>query len=162
MNREVIVVLDNVRSAHNVGSIFRTADGAGVKKIYLLGYTPTPKDRFGREQKEIAKTSLGATNSVAWEQVVDEGAPALLARLRNDGCQIVSIEQSPQSVMLGDFKPAAKVVYIFGNEIDGVSDKLLAQSDSVVELPMAGEKESLNVAVTAGIVLFYSSIIDSC
>ena len=149
-----IVILDNIRSAHNVGSIFRTADGAGVSKIYLVGYTPTPRDRFGRVSPEISKTSLGAIETVGWEHIDNEAVPVLLTRLRSEGFQIVAIEQTPRSIFLQDFVLPEKVVYVFGNEIDGVSTAFLEAVDTVVEIPMHGSKESLNVSVTAGIVLF--------
>jgi len=151
---EKIVILDNIRSAYNVGSIFRTADGAGVKKIYLLGYTPTPVDRFGRQQPEIMKTSLGASGEVEWEHVDNVDTKDLLARLRQDGFAIAAIEQTEDSINLDDFSVPEKVCYIFGNEVDGVSKELLTQVDKVVEIPMLGTKESLNVSVAAGIVLF--------
>lgn len=149
-------MLDNVRSAHNVGSVFRTSDGAGASKLYLVGYTPTPIDRFGRPQPDIQKTSLGASETVAWEQVDDGAAPAELARLKKDGWQIVAVEQTKGSISLYDFRPTNKVLYIFGNEIDGVSPALLESVDVVVEIPMLGHKESLNVSVSAGVVLFHS------
>lgn len=146
------IILDNIRSAHNVGSIFRTADGAGVEKIYLLGVTPAPIDRFGRIQKEVHKTSLGATETVAWEQVTDVNK--LIKDLHQGGFEIIAIEQTKQSVLFTDYEVPDKVAYIFGNEIDGVSKELLDVSDKHVEIKMHGMKESLNVSVTAGIVLF--------
>jgi len=150
-----IVILDNIRSAHNVGSIFRTADGAGVEKIYLLGYTPAPRDRFGRVSAEIKKTSLGALDTVAWEQVDDEALPALLTKLRTDKFQIVAVEQTAESVTLQSFITPQKVAYIFGNEVEGVRADVIKESDTVVEIPMLGTKESLNVSVSAGIILFH-------
>ena len=152
MMQETRIILDNIRSAHNVGAIFRTADGAGVKKMYLVGVTPAPIDRFGRPQKEITKTSLGATESVVWEQV--SNIRVLLEKLKNEGFQIVAIEQTSESISLREFIPKEKVVYIFGYEIDGISEDFLSQADVVVEIPMKGMKESLNVSVTAGIILF--------
>ena len=149
------LLLDNIRSAHNVGSIFRTADGAGVEKIWLAGYTPTPVDRFGREQPEIAKTSLGASKTVPWEHLENEETLAKLASLQAEGFQIVAVEQTPKAVSIHDFTPGDKTIYIFGNEIDGVSPALLEAVDVVIEIPMHGQKESLNVAVTAGIILFH-------
>ena len=137
-----------------MGSIFRTADGAGVEKIFLGGYTPTPIDRFGRTQPEIQKTSLGASETVPWESVSDEAAPALLAQLKSEGFQIVSVEQDPKSVSIYEFKPTEKVCYIFGNEIGGVRKEILDLSDKIIEIPMRGSKESLNVGVSAGVVLF--------
>ena len=150
-----IVILDNIRSAHNVGSIFRTADGAGAEKIYLLGYTPAPRDRFGRVSAEIAKTSLGASETIPWECVNTEDATTLLTRLKADGFEVVAIEQTSESISLQNFVPQPKVAYIFGNEIDGVSANLIKEADIVVEIPMLGMKESLNVSVSAGIVLFH-------
>lgn len=150
-----IIILDNIRSAHNVGSIFRTADGAGVGKIYLLGYTPTPVDRFGRPQPEIAKTSLGASEVIPFEHIENTDTENLIERLKQEGFQIVAVEQTPSSVSLYDFTVPPKVCYIVGNEIDGVSEELLSLADTAVEIPMEGKKESLNVSVTAGIVLFH-------
>ncbi len=152
-----VVFLDNIRSQHNVGSIFRTSDGAGVSKIYLGGYTPAPIDRFGREVEEIKKTSLGASRMVPWEKVDEDGALAYLAHLKQEAFHIVAVEQDSRSVSLYDFKPETyeKVCYILGNEVDGVRPELLDLADTILEIPMAGQKESLNVSVTTGIVLFY-------
>lgn len=152
---DTCIILDNIRSAHNVGSIFRTADGAGASKIYLLGYTPTPIDRFGRESKELAKTSLGAVSSIKWEHLENEAVPELVVQLKSEGYEIVAVEQSPKAVAFEDFKRASKTCFILGNEVDGVGDKLLALADKIVEIPMAGAKESLNVSVAAGIILFH-------
>lgn len=158
--QEKVVIVDNVRSAHNVGSIFRTADGAGVSKLYLIGPTPSPTDRFGRVQAEIAKTSLGASESVAWEHIGDptthstDEAVQLVKALQQDGFTVVAVEQTPDSISLYDFVVPEKVAYIFGAEVAGVQKELIATSDVALEIPMAGKKESLNVSVTAGIVLF--------
>lgn len=156
MKSEKILIIDNVRSAHNVGSMFRTSDGAGVTRIVLVGYTPAPIDRFGRAQAEIVKTSLGASSMIPWEQQ-GTGAEILIriTELKAEGFTIVSLEQTPSSVSLYDFVVPKKVAYIVGNEIDGVSAELLQVSDAVVDIPMAGEKESLNVGVATGIVLFH-------
>jgi tRNA G18 (ribose-2'-O)-methylase SpoU len=158
MSKETLfVVLDNVRSAHNVGAIFRTADGAGVSRIFLVGVTPQPLDRFGRIMPEIAKTSLGATETVAWEYCAD--ADACLARLHEEGVQIVAVEQDARAVPYTDALPLgggaqAPTAYIFGNEVDGVSREFLDAAEMIVQIPMLGTKESLNVATTAGIILF--------
>jgi tRNA G18 (ribose-2'-O)-methylase SpoU len=152
-----IVILDNIRSAHNVGSIFRTSDGAGVFKIFLVGVTPCPTDRFGRVQPEIAKTSLGAADIVPWEQVSNDDAVLLVRSLCGEGVKVVAVEQTSNSVSLDEFQVPENVAYILGNEVDGVSDALIKESDTVVEIPMAGKKESLNVSVAAGIVLFKKS-----
>lgn len=151
------VILDNIRSAYNVGSILRTSDGAGAAKIFLVGVTPCPVDRFGRTQPEIAKTSLGAAAVVPWEHVSDEEAVLLVRRLQSEGVTVVAVEQTLNSISLDDFKVPDEVAYILGNEVDGVSEALIKESDMVVEIPMAGEKESLNVSVAAGIVLFKKS-----
>lgn len=159
-DKSVRVILDNIRSAHNVGSIFRTADGAGVEKMYLVGPTPTPVDRFGRAQPEITKTSLGASDSMPWEHVGqsdNESVPeslALIQKLKTEGFVIVAVEQAPGSVILTDFTAPDKVTYIFGAEVEGVHPELLEAADYIIEIPMQGTKESLNVSVTAGIVLF--------
>jgi tRNA G18 (ribose-2'-O)-methylase SpoU len=149
------VYLDSIRSTHNVGSIFRTADGAGVEHIYLGGYTPAPRDRFGRLRPDIAKTSLSATESVPWELIESETvAVATLKQLQTEGWSVVAIEQAATAQSLYEFTVPEQVVYLFGNEVDGVSDNLLDLADVIVELPMLGQKESLNVSVTAGIVLY--------
>lgn len=146
------VILHDVRSLYNVGAIFRTADGAGVAKIFLTGYTPVPIDRFGRTVTEINKTSLGASEMVPWEQgdIVD-----VIARLHTDGVSVVAVEQAATSVSLYEYEPPAKVAYIFGNEVLGVPPAVSLLADTILEIPMVGEKESLNVSVTAGVVLFH-------
>lgn len=155
MHTEKIVILDNIRSAHNVGSIFRTSDGAGVVRLILCGYTPAPQDRFGREQAEIAKTSLGAASMIPWEkkESVAEVLTAI-SELKKSGFTIVALEQTIKSIPLHDFKVPSKVAYIVGNEVDGVSEVLLDEADTIVEIPMHGKKESLNVSVATGILLF--------
>jgi tRNA G18 (ribose-2'-O)-methylase SpoU len=156
MKKEKIVIIDNVRSAHNVGSIFRTSDGAGVLRIILVGYTPSPIDRFGRVQPEIKKTSLGASTMIPFE--TRENGEEILTRIRElkaEGYTIVSSEQTSESISLYDFEVPERVAYIVGNEIDGISQELLRVSDIVVQIPMQGKKESLNVGVAAGILLFY-------
>ncbi len=150
--QEVAVLLHNVRSTHNVGSIFRTADAAGVSHIYLTGYTPAPTDRFGRVQKDIAKTALGAESTVPWERFV---SPArLLTMLRKEGWYIVGVEQDPRAQEYRSFRAREKTVFIFGNEVLGISKDLRKKCDALIEIPMRGTKESLNVSVAAGIVLF--------
>ncbi len=152
-NTETVVILHNIRSTHNVGSIFRTADGVGVQKIYITGYTPTPKDRFGREVKEIHKTALGAEKSVQWENT---DINSILTQLKKEGFYITAIEQDPKAVRLPNYKRKhKKVAFILGNEIRGVSKALKEKCDNIVEIPMMGKKESLNVSTAAGIVLFW-------
>jgi 23S rRNA (guanosine2251-2'-O)-methyltransferase len=149
---DVAVLLHNIRSAHNVGSIFRTADAAGVKKIYLSGYTPTPVDRFGRPRKEIGKTALGGELSVAWEY---RSSPAtIIAKLKKDGWRIVGVEQDARAIDHRSFKADGPTLVVLGNEVRGISKQLRKQCDALVEIPMRGKKESLNVSVAAGIILF--------
>ena len=146
------VILHNIRSRHNVGAIFRTADGAGVDKIFLTGYTPAPIDRFGRVVDEIKKTSLGASEMVEWEQTDD--ARSIIRLLQDKGAIVVAVEQAPNSISLYDFDEPKNIAYVFGNEITGVESEVLAECDGIIEIPMAGQKESLNVSSTVAIVLF--------
>lgn len=148
-----VLVLENIRSAYNVGAMFRTADAAGVSKVYLVGYTPQPIDRFGRVQKEIQKTSLGAAAELSWKYA--ETIEQAIADVRAAGCVVVAIEQAENAVSLEQFVVPPRVAYILGNEVDGVSQATLEAADVTVEVPMHGKKESLNVSVTAGIVLYH-------
>ncbi len=162
MRFPVAVLLHNIRSTHNVGSIFRTADAAGVSRIYLSGYTPTPIDRFGRTRKDIAKTALGAEHTIPWEHHTTPSR--IISRLKKEGWDIVGIEQSPRSVDYRKFsagggsssggKVKKPTLFILGNEVDGIPKGILKACDSVVEIPMHGKKESLNVSVATGIILF--------
>ncbi len=146
-----IVILHNIRSAENVGSMFRTAEAAGVKKIYLTGYTPTPIDNFGRKRKDIAKTALGAEDFVNWEQ--KKNIFSLLEKLKKEYF-IISIEQDKNSINYKKLKSQPKNIFIVGNEVKGLSKKVLSKCDVIAEIPMNGKKESLNVSVALGIVLF--------
>lgn len=151
-NREVALVLCDVRSAHNVGSIFRTADGAGVSKAWLCGYTPAPVDRFGRTRKDLAKVSLGAEKAVPWEHADD--AVKLVRKLRKDGYFVVAVEQDERALDYRKLKPNFPLALVLGNELGGVPKRVLDECDAVAEIPMRGAKESLNVSVAAGIALF--------
>lgn len=151
---ETILVLHNIRSAHNVGSVFRSADAAGVSKIFLTGYTSQPIDRFGRWRKDIAKVALGAEHSVSWES--EKNIIGCLATLSKSGFTTVAVEQCMGAVDYRTHVPKRKVVYIFGNEVRGLSKRVCDTADMVIEIPMHGDKESLNVAVAVGIVLFCS------
>jgi len=144
----VTVVLDNVRSMHNIGSIFRTSDGFAVEQIYLCGISAQPPHR------EIEKTALGATNSVHWEYF--ETPQAAIEKLRAAGYYIVAIEQAEKSILLNEFEPkeSDKYALIFGNEVNGVSDEAMAMIDSCIEIPQFGTKHSFNIVVSAGIVLW--------
>lgn len=149
---DIYLILHNIRSAHNVGAIFRTADAAGVTKIFLTGYTPVPSDRFGRVQKEIAKTALGAERSIPWERV--SRIVPLMTRLKKEGVTIVGLEQSPRAVDYRSYAPSYPLALIVGNEVRGIAPALLKHTDAVVEIPMHGAKESLNVSVATGVALF--------
>lgn len=150
------LIIENVRSAYNVGAMFRTADGAGFSKVFLIGYTPTPIDRFGRVQAEIAKTSLGASQTVGWEHAAT--SQEVIQNLQAQECTVVAIEQTEHSVSLKDFQMPDTVAYIMGNEVDGVEQATLDAVDQVVDIPMLGQKESLNVSVTAGIVMYHGLV----
>jgi len=149
---ETILILHNIRSAHNVGSIFRTADAADVSKILLTGYTPAPLDRFGRPRSDVAKAALGAERTVPWE--AHRTIARTIARLKKDGARVVAVEQDARAQAYRSFRAKGKTVFIFGNEVRGLPKSVLASADAVIEIPMRGSKESLNVAVAAGIVLF--------
>lgn len=142
----VCIVLDNVRSLHNVGSAFRTSDAFRLEKIYLTGITGTPPHR------EIEKSALGATHSVAWEYV--EKTEVLLSKLKSEQYTIVAIEQTTESQALESFipEPEKKYCLVFGNEVRGVSEEAIAVADLALEIPQAGTKHSLNISVCLGIV----------
>ena len=150
----MLLILHNIRSVHNVGSIFRTADAAGISKILLSGYTPTPIDRFKFPRKDFAKVSLGAEKSVPWEQI--KNLPIALTKLKKEGCTVAAVEQSKKSTPLFDYKPkdTNRLALVLGNEVRGVSKPILEKCDVVLEIPMRGKKESLNVSVAAGISMF--------
>ena len=142
----VCIILDNVRSLHNVGSAFRTADAFRMEKIYLTGITGTPPHR------EIQKSALGATESVVWEYV--ENTVQAIETLKSQGYQIIIIEQTTQSKPLNTFTPeeGKKYCLVFGNEVDGVSEEAVALGDVAIEIPQIGTKHSLNISVCLGIV----------
>lgn len=144
----VTILLDNVRSLHNVGSAFRTADSFRVDKIFLTGITGTPPHR------EIHKTALGATDSVTWEYY--ENPASLVTHLKKEGYKIIIIEQTSESLPLHTFEPSKQEKYclVFGNEVNGVSEDVLAQGDVALEIPQEGTKHSLNISVCVGIVVW--------
>lgn len=146
------LILENIRSAYNVGAIFRTADAAGVRKIYLTGYTPQPIDRFSRVQPEIEKTSLGASSYVPWEHVPT--TEEAIVRLQKEDVTVVAVEQTEGAISLPSLREEGDTAYLFGNETEGVSEESIALADGAVFLPMLGKKESLNVSVCVGIVLY--------
>ena len=152
----MFLILHNIRSVHNVGSIFRTADAAGVEKIYLAGVTPTPLDRFGRKRKDLAKVALGAEEFLSWEY--KKSLSALISALKKDGYEIVALEQSTRAIDYRKFKiknsAKNKIALILGEETKGVPKNILDKCDTIIEIPMRGRKESLNVSVATGIALF--------
>ncbi|MEK7186994.1 MAG: TrmH family RNA methyltransferase [Patescibacteria group bacterium] len=149
-----VLVLDNIRSVENTGSIFRTAECFGVSKIILVGTTPAPTDRFGRKRKDFAKVALGAEKLVNWKHVDDLKSQIL--NLKKEGYKIVALEQHSKSKNLSTCQvdTLGKLALIVGNEVEGVSRGVLDIVDEIVEIPMKGKKESLNVAVATGITLF--------
>ena len=156
----ILVVLNNIRSSQNVGSIFRTCDAVGVKKIILAGYTPTPIDRFGRENKGLTKASLGAEKFVVWEKVESLSEVVKFDNTGSKNFVVVGVEQAKNSINYKNLKSQIEssgfqnLILIFGNEVEGLSESDLDHCGLVAEIPMQGQKESLNVAVCAGIILF--------
>jgi tRNA G18 (ribose-2'-O)-methylase SpoU len=148
----IVLLLDNIRSVHNVGSIFRTAETLGISKIYCVGTTPAPVDRFGRKRKDLAKVALGAEDFTEWEHV--DKAEATVKGYKRKGYEVVALEQDNESVDYKKIKMEADSLVILGSEVEGVSKSLLRLADVIVEIPMKGKKESLNVSVAAGIFLF--------
>jgi tRNA G18 (ribose-2'-O)-methylase SpoU len=149
--RDFIVICDDLRSLYNVGSVFRTADGAGVGKIYLCGITGKPDNP--KAKKKISKVALGAEETVEWEYASQ--AWRLIDKLKRDGYQIVSLEQTDKSINYVDFKPKFPIAFVIGNEIKGVKKSLLNRSDKIIEISMRGRKESLNVSVAFGIAAYW-------
>lgn len=144
----LIIILDNIRSLNNIGSVFRTADAFLVEKIYLCGITAKPP------HKDIHKTALGATESVDWEH--RESTIDLINELQAKGVKVISIEQAENATMLNDFSLTANQHYalVFGNEVKGVSQEVVSKSDEVIEIPQFGTKHSLNISVSAGVVVW--------
>ncbi len=143
-----VVVLDNIRSLNNIGSFFRTADALRAQKIILCGYTQHPPHR------EISRSALGAELAVTWEK--RESALDVVIALREEGYKVFSVEQAEGSILLQDFEPTSGIQYafVFGNEVEGVADEVIAATDGCIEIPQFGTKHSLNVSVSAGIVLW--------
>jgi 23S rRNA (guanosine2251-2'-O)-methyltransferase len=153
----MIIILDNIRSLHNVGSVFRTADGAGAEKIYLCGITSTPIGKLEEIRPQISKVALGAEKTVKWEYV--KSTSRLIDKLKKLSYKIVAVELDKNSVPY--FKTKIKksdlknTAFVFGHEVRGISKSILKKSDKILEIPMHGEKKSLNVSIAVGIILFY-------
>lgn len=144
--KEIYLICHNIRSLHNVGAIFRTADVFDVSKIYLCGYTGTPP------RDQITKVALGADEWIAWEQKKLTGL--LIKKLKKDGVRIVALETEKNAKLLPKYKPKFPMALILGNEVDGIPPNLLELADDVVKIPLLGQKESLNVSVAAGVGLY--------
>lgn len=151
-NKQLVLILHNIRSTHNVGSIFRTADAVGVSKIFLSGYTPTPVDRFSRKRKDFTKVSLGAEKSVSWEH--KEDVFELIKNFKKEGFKIIALEQDKKSVDYRKVKLEKKMAIVLGTEVGGIDKKILRLCDEIAEIPMLGEKDSLNVSVATGVFLY--------
>jgi len=146
MKNKIVLVLHNIRSRYNVGSIFRTADGASVNKIYLCGITPYPP------HSKISKVALGAEEYISWEKCKQTGRA--IDRLKNEGYQIVALGQNRKSINYSKFKPKFPVALVLGAEVIGLPERLLNKCDKIIEISMCGQKESLNVSVACGISIF--------
>lgn len=172
MKKDFILVIPNIRSAHNVGSLFRTADGAGVTKIYLAGYSPLPLDKFGRiskPQKEIAKTALGAEKSIPYEYFPT--LKEIVKKLKKEKFVVIGLEQDEKSIKIGSsvsgkkdeeklkkiLSDSEKIALVVGEEVEGMTSADLKLMDYLIEIPMHGQKESLNVSVAGGIAMFWVS-----
>ena len=157
---DLVLIAHNLRSAHNVGSLLRSSEGLGVDKVYLTGYTPYPKTKddtrlphlAAKVSARIAKTALGAENQLDWQQSDD--IFEIIARLKDDGFELVALEQTPAAEPLNDFQPSAKTALIVGREVEGIEPEVLAAAARAVEIIMHGRKESFNVAVAAAIALY--------
>jgi len=149
--KKFVVICDNIRSLHNVGSVFRTSDGAGIDKIYLCGITGHPN--VPKAERKISKVALGAQKTMEWEYVSQ--AWRLVDKLKKNGWQIVSLEQTSKSISYTKFKPKFPLALIIGSESKGVKKSLLNRSDRIIDIPMRGQKESLNVSVAFGIAAYW-------
>jgi tRNA G18 (ribose-2'-O)-methylase SpoU len=150
--REVVVLVHDIRSTHNVGSIFRTSDAVGVSKIYLSGFSPTPKDKFGRWRKDVCKVALGAEQSITWEYL--DSPINLIKKMKKEGFEVVGLEQAEKSIDYKKFKSKKPILFIVGSEVEGMSREMLKLCDSIVEITMLGNKESLNVSVAFGVAIY--------
>lgn len=151
-NLKNIVILHNIRSVENVGAMFRTADAAGIDKIYITGFSPAPLDRFGRKRGDLHKSALGAEEFVPWKQ--KKSISALITKLKKEKFSIIGIEQNNRSIDYKKVKLGNKNAFIVGTEVTGIPKNILNKCDIIAEIPMKGKKESLNVSVSLGVALF--------
>ncbi len=156
IDKKFYLILHNIRSAYNVGAVFRTADGAGVDKIYLTGYTPTPPDGTEiyttKPERKIIKTSLGAVDYVRWDRY--EKVEDLVTKLKKKDVEIVALEQGEKSVDYKKFETDKSIALVLGNEPVGIDEQTLSLCDTMIDIPMRGKKQSLNVSVAAGIAMY--------
>jgi len=162
MNKlEIVLVVYNVRSAHNVGSMLRTADGLGITRVYLVGYTPYPASSddarlphmAAKTHRQISKTALGAESSVKWTH--RQNIKELLGELKDQAYEVVALEQTKTAIDLRGFKPVSNIALVVGSEVGGLEKSVLDLCDAHVQIPMAGKKESFNVAVAAAIAMHH-------
>jgi len=159
--KQIILIAHNLRSCHNVGSLLRTAEGLGVSKVFLTGYTPYPLQPgdtrlphlAAKIHKQIHKTALDAEAIIAWEQ--SDALEPILAKLKQDGFTIAAIEQAPHAILLPKYKTPDKIVLLVGREVEGVEPEVLAKMDTLLEIPMFGKKESFNVVQAAAMALYH-------
>lgn len=164
--RDIVLIAHNLRSCHNVGSLLRTAEGLGITKVYLTGYTPYPTGQNNDPRlphlqqkivKQIHKTALDAENLIDWQQSTD--IESVFGTLRNDGYAVMAVEQTQNAVPLPDFKPADKVALLVGREVEGVEPEIIALCDGTLEIPMFGQKESFNVVQAAAMAMYHCRFI---
>ena len=149
---KIVAILDNLRSVYNVGSIFRTANAVGIEKIYLCGTTPTPLDKKGARRKDFAKVALGAEDTVEWEYCEDTFE--CVKKLKEESFYIIALEQDKESVDYKQIHVKENTAFVIGNEVDGITQDVLKESDVVAEIPMIGTKESLNVTIAFGVAVY--------
>jgi tRNA G18 (ribose-2'-O)-methylase SpoU len=162
---KIILIAHNLRSTHNVGSLLRTAEGLGVERVYLTGYTPYPVQKNDprlphlarKTDKQITKTALGAEKLVKWQH--QDELDDLIEQLRRENFTIIALEQGPNAVKLSDFKPPEKIALIVGREVEGIEPEILKQCDRIVKIPMLGQKESFNVVQAAAMALYHFRLI---
>ncbi len=165
MSNSLIIIAHNIRSAHNVGALLRTADGLGVTKLYFTGYTPYPKQSNDQRLPHIAekmtqqinKTALGAQDSLVWERIED--IQVVLTHLRKNGFQVAGLEQTNDSISLQNFKPHPQLAVVLGSEVTGIDKELLSSVDYCLEIPMVGSKESFNVVEAATMVMYQCLVV---
>lgn len=149
---KTFLILHNIRSSHNIGAIFRTADAVGISKIFLTGYTPQPIDKFGREQLKIKKLALGAEKYVNWEY--KKSPNSVIKKLKSDKVKIIAVEQSKNATDYKKLNINSDTAFLFGNEVRGLSKQIQDRCDQIFFIPMKGKKESLNISVAVGTFLF--------